>query len=281
MISQPIKGNKIKHGAGFEAYGVRHHQFAGMIDPVIMIDDFYMREPTFAPHPHAGFSAVTYMLEDAEGGFRNRDSLGTVNDILPGDLHWTLAGRGVVHDEVPIVNGSLSRGLQIFVNLAAEQKFLPPQGLHVSASEMPVVSHEGVRTRVVAGSYAERASPLKLPHPFTLLDVSLDIGASFSFSVPAGYNALFYGLKGAMALGADGATDDVRTFTAHEGVAVSAKAESISVSVTAKEPAQFVVLSGKALNEPIVAHGPFVMNTPDQIRDVEAAYRRGDMGFLQ
>lgn len=278
MISQPIKGNKIKHGAGFEAYGVRHHQFAGMIDPVIMIDDFYMREATFAPHPHAGFSAVTYMLEEAEGGFRNRDSLGTVNDILPGDLHWTLAGRGVVHEEVPIVPGMLSRGLQIFINLAAEQKFLPPQGLHVAANEIPVVLGDGTRARVVAGTYAEETSPLRLPHPFTLLDVSLNAGAQFSFAVPAGHNALFYGLKGAMSLNAE---QETREFVAHEGVAVSAQAMPIAVNVSATEPAQLVVLSGKALNEPIVSHGPFVMNSPEQIREVEAAYRRGDMGFLQ
>ncbi|WP_088318155.1 pirin family protein [Kineosporia sp. R_H_3] len=71
------------------------------LDPFLSITDFRMSRPTFAPHPHAGFSAVTYMFRDSAGSFRNRDSLGDVSLIGPGDLHWTQAARGMMHEEIP------------------------------------------------------------------------------------------------------------------------------------------------------------------------------------
>jgi len=80
----------------------------------------YMRAPIFPPHPHTGFSAVTYMFEDSAGSFQNRDSLGDRALIHPGDLHWTQAGSGLMYEEVPSLPGTLCHGAQIFVNLAAK-----------------------------------------------------------------------------------------------------------------------------------------------------------------
>ena len=81
------------------------------LDPFLMCDCFWMAQPFFPPHPHAGFSAVTYMLPESDGGFVNRDSLGHRNLIRPGALHWTEAARGVMHEEVPITPGLSCQGL--------------------------------------------------------------------------------------------------------------------------------------------------------------------------
>ena len=88
-------------GTGFRAYSLRGGEMAEPIDPFLGVDHAWMSEATFATHPHAGFSAVSYLFLDSQTGVNNRDSLGTRNLIQPGGLHWTAAGRGVVHDEVP------------------------------------------------------------------------------------------------------------------------------------------------------------------------------------
>jgi redox-sensitive bicupin YhaK (pirin superfamily) len=79
---------------GFSTHGLRQQLKGITIDPFINLDDFHMSLPTFRPHPHAGFSAVTYMFEDSKGGFLNRDSMGDSSKIGPGDLHWTQAASG-------------------------------------------------------------------------------------------------------------------------------------------------------------------------------------------
>ncbi len=115
------------------------HGGAVELDPFLALTDFHMTEPTFAPHPHAGFSAVTYMFRDSAGSFRNRDSLGDESVIEPGALHWTQAGAGMMHEEIPIEPGLDCHGLQLFVNLRSEHKLAPPRAFHVSAADVPVV----------------------------------------------------------------------------------------------------------------------------------------------
>src|SRR6266508_3788 len=90
---------------------------AKLIDPFIGVDHAWMSAPTFPPHPHAGFSAVSYLFLDSETGIANQDSIGNHNLIRPGGLHWTTAGRDVVHEEVSAEAGKTVHSLQLFVNL--------------------------------------------------------------------------------------------------------------------------------------------------------------------
>jgi redox-sensitive bicupin YhaK (pirin superfamily) len=96
----------------FSAANVSATSVSADLDSVIAIDHFHMRAPVFAPHPHAGFSAVTYLFEDGEGEFENRDSLGHHIVAQPGAAIWTVAGSGVMHEEFPRTQGKLSHGLQ-------------------------------------------------------------------------------------------------------------------------------------------------------------------------
>src|SRR6056297_211452 len=112
-------GAAMTRGTGFEALSFIHRQLDGLMDPLIMVDHFTMTEPTFAPHAHAGLSAVSVLFEDSTGSFRNRDSLGNDIELAPGDLYWLKAASGAVHDEAP-TPGSRTHALQIFVNLPAD-----------------------------------------------------------------------------------------------------------------------------------------------------------------
>ena len=95
-------------GSHFQAYRF-HGASPAQLDPFIGIDHAWMSAPTFPPHPHAGFSAVTYLFLDSETGIQNRDSNGNRTLIEPGGLHWTAAGRGVVHEENPAITGRAAR----------------------------------------------------------------------------------------------------------------------------------------------------------------------------
>ncbi|MFC6522073.1 pirin family protein [Undibacterium arcticum] len=247
------------------------------MDPVVMLDHFHMTAPTFAPHPHAGISAVTLMFEDAGGAHMNYDSIGNIGPIKPGDLHWMVAGRGVVHTEQPEGDGFHVHALQIFVNLPSDKKFIDPYAIHVDAQDIPVFQTSAVRVRVAAGETNGVRSPAVLPEPFTLLDGFLKPGGTFNHTVPSGWNVTWYAVSGEVRLVIDGEPQ-----TIPEGMALSVAAgdSDIPISTASGQDAHFVVLSGPALNEPIVKHGPFVMNTPQQIQQVVAAYAEGKMGQL-
>ncbi|HBM83879.1 MAG TPA: pirin family protein, partial [Halieaceae bacterium] len=94
VITAPQAGDALEIGAGFVAQSFRERNFAGAMDPLVMVDHYRMTEPTFGPHPHAGLSAVSVLFEDSDGAFHNRDSLGNDFDLLPGELYWLKAGSG-------------------------------------------------------------------------------------------------------------------------------------------------------------------------------------------
>lgn len=184
-VIAPIQ--RANHGSHFRAYGLRG--VAELIDPFIGVDHAWMSAPTFPPHPHAGFSAVSYVFLDSEAGINNRDNIGTRNLILPGGLHWTTAGRGIVHEEVPAESGKTVHSLQIFVNLTRERQGIAPFALTLEPQDVPVVQVGGARVRVPVGSFANARSPLTPPTEVTMLDISLEEGAELAVPVMAGHCA--------------------------------------------------------------------------------------------
>ena len=185
---------RVSHGKHFRAYGLRG--VAAQIDPFIGVDHAWMSAPTFPPHPHAGFSAVSYLFLDSETGVNNHDSIGTRNLIRPGGLHWTTAGRGVVHEEVPAETGKTVHSLQIFVDLPPERKNVEPFPLILEPEDVPVVSLPGVSVRVPIGHFANAASPLTPPTTVTMLDISLNEGAELNVPIAAGDAAFVMPISG-------------------------------------------------------------------------------------
>jgi redox-sensitive bicupin YhaK (pirin superfamily) len=163
--------------------------------PVAVLDDFRVTGMPVSPHPHAGFAAATYLLEDSPGGLRSRASSGADLFVGPGGIVWTQAGSGIMHEEVPAVHGRELHGLQIFVNLSSRDKLAAPQVLSLAPDEVPEWrSGAGDRVRVVVGTFEDITSPLIPAEPFTLLDVTLS--QDISIDLQAGYNAVAYVLSG-------------------------------------------------------------------------------------
>jgi len=270
VIAAQDRGNR----GSFSVKSIDLDRLGERASPIAVLDDFRVRGQPFAPHPHAGFSAVTYVLEDSEGGLRSRDSLG--NDIVvgPGGIVWTQAGSGVIHEELPAEFGRELHGLQIFVNLSSKNKLAAPQMLRLAKREVPEWrSDAGDRVRVVVGSFEGVSSPLVPAEPFTLLDVELR--REISFSLQNAHNALVYVLEGDVLARADGREQKV---SSEEAMALHGSGGRVAFG--AYQPARFLILSGADIREPIIVQGSFIMNARSQIDAAIARYRAGAMGSL-
>ncbi len=246
------------------------------ISPFIGTDSFTMPQPFFGPHPHAGMSAVTLLLPEGEGGITNRDSLGDHSTIHPGDLHWTQAGRGMVHEEIPSQPGKAAVGFQIFVNLSKAHKTSDPVAFHVSHADIPVVPVEGGSVRVVAGDFDGQSSPINSEPRWltrvTMLDVTLHPGATLSIPVKAGDNAFFVIRSGAVMLPSEKAIEQSAIIFEARGTVAQLQA--------ADRTLRGVFFSGTPINEPMYPKGPFMGNTAHDVAQYTAQYQRGEMGSL-
>jgi redox-sensitive bicupin YhaK (pirin superfamily) len=254
-----------------------------LISPFLGIDSYTMPQPFFGPHPHAGMSAVSLMLPEADAGFINRDSLGDHSLIAPGDLHWTQAGRGMMHEEVPAEPGKAARGMQVFVNLRREHKQAEPAALAVRAKDVPIYSFEGGQVRVVTGELhtdqGVLTSPIaKDPRWLTranMWDVSLDAGASVELAVPHGHNAFFVVRSGEFkGFGPVPSANRASVAIIFEvsGDAVTLQAGALAL--------RGVLFSGEPINEPVFSDGPFTGNTAEDIVAYKRAFASGAMGQL-
>lgn len=245
-----------------------------LLDPFLALTDFHMTQPTFAPHPHAGFSAVTYMFRDSAGSFRNRDSLGDQSLIGPGALHWTQAGSGMMHEEIPVVPGLDCHGLQLFVNLRSSHKLASPQAFHVDAEDVPAFEPApGAVVKVVAGATGGVASPIEgLLTEVLLLDVELAPTSFVDLSIPMTHRVVVLVLDGTVHVGE------------HQlpGLTVaSLRGESPALSIAAGDAgATLLVLAGEPIEERVVFSGPFCMNSQAQIDEARRRFAAGDMGRL-
>jgi redox-sensitive bicupin YhaK (pirin superfamily) len=246
------------------------------VDPFLLFDHFGSDNPAeylagFPMHPHRGIETVTYMLA---GVVRHKDSIGNSGTIGAGDVQWMTSGRGIMHEEMPApVDGKMA-GFQLWVNLPAKLKMSPPRYQEIAADEVPVVQHDdGVRVRVVAGTANGTRGPVtEIAADPIYLDVTVPANQSFARRVQRGHSVFAYVFEGSGLFGkvSQGQGQEVT----HPRLVVFADGDRIEVQ-TANEPARFLLVSGKPLNEPIARYGPFVMNTPEEIQQALRDLRNG------
>lgn len=273
-FSPPLPTVNANLGAGFSANRIVAAQVAALMQPVMGMDHFLMSDVTFAPHPHAGFSAVSYVFENSPGMLRNRDSLGNDFEMGPGGLIWTQAARGVVHDERPAKAGVAVHGVQIFVNLSGKYKGIAPRVFRLEGREVPVWSDgQGDRVRVAVGQYGGVKSPVVPVEPFNLLDITLQ--RQIDLTLDEGWNTVLYVLTGEIALSAD-----ERKARVSGSQAIALRGEG-TVALSAVSPAHVLLLAGIVVDEPVVSYGPFIMNTEAQVAEAVHRFQQGGMGHLE
>ena len=226
-------------------------------------------------HPHRGFETVTVVYQ---GRVAHRDSAGNSGVIGPGDVQWMTAASGVVHEEFHEREFSRQGGtlqmVQLWVNLPANQKMSAPKYQGITAAQIPEVKldERGGKVRVIAGQFRDVRGPASTFTPINLWDLRLAANSELEFNLPPGHNAAVVVLEGKAAINGGEILEDARL------ALLDSKGERVSIA--AQADSKLLVLSGTPLGEPVVSHGPFVMNTGEEIYQAIKDYQSGRMGRL-
>ena len=273
-VVRTLKGMPASDGAGVKLTRVIGSPQLDMLDPFLLLDEFGTDQPEdylagFPEHPHRGFETVTYMLD---GRMRHKDNHGNEGLLVPGSVQWMTAGRGLVHSEMPEQQEGRMRGFQLWVNLPARDKMVAPRYQEFAPDRIPESTPaEGVRVKVIAGVVDGVRGPIEQPATDPLyLDVALQPAATWTHVLPDGHNAFAYVFEGAARIGEG---EDARTLQAHE-LAVLGGGERL-VARPAGELARLIVVAGRPLGEPVARHGPFVMNTREQLMQAFVDFQQG------
>jgi len=233
-------------------------------------------------HPHRGFETVTYIID---GEFAHSDSNGGGGLITNGNTQWMTAGQGLLHIETPpehlVASGGLFHGFQLWVNLPANLKMTAPRYQDIRASRVSLLSSPdgGALLRVIAGDVAGHAGPGVTHTPISLVHATLAAGASLTLPWPAQFNALVYVMAGKGSVGPNG-----RPIEAGQ-LAVYGAGDTITVAAEAGQESRspqmdVLILGGKPIREPVVAYGPFVMNTKAELVKAFEDYQAGRLGVI-
>jgi len=274
-VERLVQGVATTDGAGVNLTRVLTQDLQRRLDPFLMLDEFRSDDPDdyiagFPEHPHRGFETVTYMLA---GRMRHRDSTGSEGVMGPGGVQWMTTGRGILHSELPEQEEGLMHGFQLWLNLPARDKLVPPHYQDVPAEQIPWLPLAGDgRVKVIAGQFGEVKGPVQRQATQPLyLDVQLGAGQSLFVPLPASHNAFVYVYDGSVALG-----------TRHQPVprqrlaVLSNKPDALGVQIASNSGASLLVLAGQPLNEPIAQWGPFVMNSAEEIEAAIRDFREGN-----
>jgi quercetin 2,3-dioxygenase len=267
-----FQGQATSDGAGVKLTRMFDSRAAQLVDPFLMLDEFRSDSASdyiagFPPHPHRGFETITLMFA---GRMRHKDNQGNQGDLGPGSVQWMTAARGIVHEEMPQQENGLMWGYQLWLNLPAAMKMGEPGYQDIDAAQIPEVeAADGVRVRVIAGEYAGTKGAVKQrPTQPILLDVQLPANAAFEFDVPEQHTVLLHGVAGESRVGAKAQSLKQRQLL------LLGTGNRLQVR-SGDAPAQFLVIGGRPLREPIAHYGPFVMNTQEELRQAVTDFQSG------
>jgi redox-sensitive bicupin YhaK (pirin superfamily) len=279
--------------SGYEGEGFPvRRAFAGKtfdeLDPFVHMDqmgevDYAPGEPKGTPwHPHRGFETVTYMID---GTFAHQDSEGGGGLITDGATQWMTAGRGILHIETPpeelVVSGGLFHGIQLWVNLPAKKKWIPPAYQPLEAGDVLLLASAdaGALVRVIAGELAGQAGPGSTHTPISMMHASIAPGALVELPWNPAFNSLTYILAGSGEAGPNRlpiATGQLVTFGPGQWLSVRATDHPDSRS----ENLEVLFLGGEPIGEHVEHYGPFVMNTRAEIGQAVEDFEAGRLGRI-
>jgi redox-sensitive bicupin YhaK (pirin superfamily) len=275
-------------GEGFPV----HRAFAGVplaqLDPFVHMDQ--MGEVQYAPgepkgtpwHPHRGFETVTYMID---GRFQHQDSHGGGGMIENGATQWMTAGSGILHIETPpeelVISGGLFHGVQLWVNLPAKSKMIPPAYQSIEADHVALVTSAdaGALVRVIAGEVGGHPGPGSTHTQITLLHATVSPGALLQVPWDPTFNALIYVLAGAGRVGSQGRPiREGQLIVLGRGDWFEIRADAHQDSRSAA--LELLVLGGQPIRQPVAAYGPFVMNTKAELGQALEDFQAGLFGEI-
>ena len=289
-MTEPRTVDGVYRGNGFHWVGNGFHvtqlfpaanDLGARISPFLLMDYHapHHYPPTDQPrgvgvHPHRGFETVTLAFD---GSLAHHDSSGGGGIIRPGDVQWMTAARGILHKEYHEPGWARTGGnmhmMQLWVNLPAAHKMDPPRYQPLTADAMGTVelARNAGTVTIIAGEYHGTRGPAETVTPINLWTADLNGGGTMELAFPATDNAAVFVLDGTIETNGVVATD-------HELVLFANHGEHITIQ--ARTDTTILILNGEPIHEPVVAHGPFVMNTPDEIRTAINDFNSGRFGHL-
>lgn len=282
-LVQVVSAQSAKDGDGVKIRRLGGRQLHAALNPFLMIDEINSDDAAdyiggFPEHPHRGFETITYMKA---GCMRHRDHMGNEGVIGPGDVQWMTAGAGVLHSEMPEQEAGLLQGFQLWLNLPAAEKMQPAAYHEIARTDIDErLLADGGSVRAIAGKVKTGQQTLQGPlaarstQP-VLLDVELVAGGTVELEFNTENPALVYLYKGTIC---NDATDTTATQSLTSGqLGVFNAGHTLRISA-GSEGAEFLVLSGQPIREPLTQYGPFVMNTSLEIEQAVRDFK--DPRFL-
>jgi redox-sensitive bicupin YhaK (pirin superfamily) len=253
------------------------------IDPFLLLHHADVKVPSHVkpdhagvgPHPHRGFSPVTFIFK---GGVHHRDSRGNDSVIYAGGAQWMNAGMGVIHSERPPVDihdiGGRQEIIQLWINTPAAHKMDEPKYFPVTAEDAPQtkLDNGNILLKVFSGEVAGVKGTIPSHTEVNAATLEMKKGGRFSAQLPVDHNVVIYLLDGKINLDGYGLVEGLN--------AVVFKRDGDGVAFEALEDTRILLLTGKPLDEKVVSHGPFVMNDQTQILEAMRDYQMGKMGVL-
>ena len=274
-IEALVAGYATSDGAGVRLTRLLTQKLQRRLDPFLMLDAFGSDDAEdyiagFPDHPHRGFETITYMLD---GRMRHRDSAGHEGVLGPGGVQWMTAGRGVIHSEIPEQTAGRMEGFQLWLNLPAADKMCVPWYRDFAAAELPAYrTAAGAAVTVIAGTSRDVQGAVSRQQTQPLyLDIALPAGVAFEERLAAELNAFIVVYRGAVTV-----ADEM--VTALQLGVLDTDPAADGVRLLAREDSRLLLVAGKPLQEPIVQHGPFVMNDEQEIYQAISDYRQGRLG---
>ena len=256
---------------------------AAQIDPFLLLHHANVKVPTYiptnkagvGPHPHRGFSPVTFIFK---GGVHHQDSRGNNNVIYEGGTQWMNAGMGVIHSERPPHDiheiGGVQEIIQLWVNTPAKHKMDQPVYLPASKEEIPFIESADklARVNIISGELNGIKGIIPTLFPVNTFTADIKEGGQFQFTIPASHSAFVYVLSGKIKVnGKEEVLANYLSIFNNDGE---------GFLIEALEEAKLMIGTGESLNEPVASHGPFVMNTQTEIMEAFKDYQLGKMGVL-
>jgi redox-sensitive bicupin YhaK (pirin superfamily) len=270
-VEQLVRAIPVTEGAGVTVHRTIGTPELRNLDPFLMLDHFSSDNPDdyiagFPDHPHRGFNTFTYMID---GHMEHQDSMGNHGDLRSGGAQWMKAASGVIHSEMPQQTNGLMRGFQLWVNLPQKQKMSAPGYQEFQPESFPVINTAQANVKLIVGEYGDQQSPIKDQYTkVQYIDVTIAPNAEFSHEIDSSLQGFVYLFEGEANIAST-------QLLPHNFATLS---EGDVVAVTAGENgARLIMVAGLPLKEPIVQHGPFVMNTQEEIKQAFKDYQQGTL----
>ncbi|WVR03465.1 hypothetical protein IAU60_000456 [Kwoniella sp. DSM 27419] len=284
QVVKSVYANEVSEGAGARVRRSIGSPELRNLSPFLMLDHFRVKKGAgFPDHPHRGQTTVTYMIE---GMFQHEDFMGNQGLLGPGDVQWMTAGKGVMHSEMPYFDPDPSKavdatGMQLWVDLPKEQKFIEPSYQEKKASDITTINpQDGVEITVVSGESHGVTGFVRPVGGCWYFNFKLQKpGATVYQPIPEGWTAFLYIISGKVEVG-----DGSKTYDQFNTLVLSSEAGQGGVQLRRPESAEdeetrFVLVAGQPLDQPVVQYGPFVLNTQRQAMEAVTDFRMGRNGF--